>query len=341
MNERKLVRAAAFFLLPFPVASVLSVQLFLLQDCIADYLTGGIVSRYEVHCIADGVHVFDALVVGGLLQLLFGVVTILQLRRTAPPRLLRYCGMGALMGILPIVALSVLFSVLGESAFTWLSFALATVGLPIFFGYCILYAVDYHTQQAESGAAPAHRVWLWTLLSFPLVFAVAVGLGALANRSLLNPQRPPRPGYESGLRSLGLGVAMYSMDHADLLPESLGPVIDLEYTHSSALLSPADKSPMVVDGKYPCSYHFVGTLNVEEVSGVAAPERFVIAYERPRKHAHWRACLFIDGSARMVTDAELKELLAYDLSVLKGLESWQGLSDERKQQIESFYSGAP
>ena len=138
------------------------------------------------------------------------------------------------------------------------------------------------------------------------------------------------------LHNIGLGMAMYKIDHGGAMPETLDELYPVYLETVQTFLCPGDKRPMTIGGGISSSYHFVGA-----VPGAIRRADTIVAYDKAGNHPGRRNCLFADGHVERVDDWELGEMLLMNLEELSDMEGWEKLSEERREELEAFYSGAP
>ncbi len=95
---------------------------------------------------------------------------------------------------------------------------------------------------------------------------------------------------------------------------------------------------MIIGGDTECSYFYVGRLSIGDMLGVADAGRFVIAYEKNPGHTdygyYYRNALCLDGHIEELDP----EWMSDSLEKVKAMDAWPDLPEERKQEIEAFYT---
>ncbi len=143
-------------------------------------------------------------------------------------------------------------------------------------------------------------------------------------------------GCKGNLHNIGLGMAMYKIDHSGTMPETLDELYPVYLETVQTFVCPGDKRPMNIGGGISSSYHFVGA-----VPGAIRRPDTIIAYDKAGNHPGKRNCLFVDAHVEMLSEMAFQERCRENLELLKDATGWGELSEERRAQIEAFYSGAP
>ena len=167
------------------------------------------------------------------------------------------------------------------------------------------------------------------------VIAVIALLTALVLHALLGGRirnGSPRVACQGNLYNLGLSCAMYSKDHA-VLPADLDMLYP-EYAEVKWVFDCPVKGRGLASHpglEESGGYRYIGTLNA------AVDPSVIIMYDKAGNHPNGRNALFAGGDFDWIPEANLAARLAQSLALVKQA-SWDEYSEERKKEIEAFYT---
>ena len=176
-----------------------------------------------------------------------------------------------------------------------------------------------------------------------LLIGLVVGPAVLLMPALGQARgRARQAACRSNLRQVGLAVLMYANDNQDVLPENLADVVGEGYGTSEMLVCPDDTNSMRIGG-YPCSFYYLGDLSISEVDMVADVGNLIIVYEdsdnhKYRRNKYRRNVLRLNGGAVQLEEPAFREWMRDNLEKVKAMDSWPDLPEERKREIEAFYT---
>ncbi len=147
----------------------------------------------------------------------------------------------------------------------------------------------------------------------------------------------------ASLRDLGLALHEYAIDNQEVFParlELVAPYIPaggygdsrhlVPYYAAHPYVCPADNDPMTTRSGFKTSYRYVGHL-------VTRPDDAIVLYEHKQNHRGVRLALLEIGFVNFIPEEELKARLIASLKLVKQ-DGWDDYSEERKREIEAFYT---
>ncbi|MFO8008350.1 MAG: hypothetical protein R6V05_11525, partial [Candidatus Brocadiia bacterium] len=142
----------------------------------------------------------------------------------------------------------------------------------------------------------------------------------------------------SDLHEIGLGIAMYKMDHQGRFPLNLEVLLQEDYiSGAEVFVDPRDTNPRRRGAmRLPYSYEYVGPIPK------SAPPELIIAYARPDIEPGGRNVLYVDNAVRWVSEEELHSAGGGRGMSLPQCYEWlmehsEGWSRGRERELRRFY----